>query len=252
MSKIGKILLSLVVGFLLSVPAVADSDQPADDHEAGESGRIELSDAETLLWMTDHLGNIEEPVWIRYDFARTGSYGDGFTDRVELEVVEFHDNGAKTASMEFFTGPRKQPVHAQQLSQITGNPVLAIFMQGDVMEMNRITDGSWRYFQRQIKHALAGAAQFESVTLDFNGEQVSGKKVTIAPFVDDERRAHFDRYADKTYEFIFSEEVPGMLYQIRTVIPDNINIGAEPLVKEVLQFSESGDLDSDTTPSSPE
>lgn len=240
MNKIATFSLSCLLGLLLSMPAMAESELSEEDHEA-----IELSNAEILLWMTNHMDNIKEPISIRYDFSRTGTYGDGFTDRIEMDVVELHDDGSRSTRMEFFTGPRKQPVHDQQLRSVTGNPVLAIFMQGDVMEMNRITEGSWRYFQRQIKHALSDTSEIEQVTLSHDGQNISGQKVTIAPFVDDPRRPYFDRYADKTYEFIFSEDVPGMLYQIRTVIPDNINIGAEPLIVEELTYAKSDELDVD-------
>ena len=46
----------------------------------------------------------------------------------------------------------------------TVNPILKVYLQGGVYEMNRLTDPNgaarerWRYFQRRIKYALAESA----------------------------------------------------------------------------------------------
>ena len=57
-------------------------------------------------------------------------------------------------------------------------------------------------------------------------------------FLDDEI------FADKYYEIIFSDEIPGKLYQITTIIPDKSNESAEPLVMETLRLVDVKNQDS--------
>ena len=67
----------------------------------------------------------------------------------------------KKANVNFFTGARNHPVPPYE--SINGNPLLANFLHGYVLEMNRLTDGSWRYFHRRIKFAFADAAEITPV-----------------------------------------------------------------------------------------
>lgn len=220
----------------LSVPGYAENDQQARE-EKKPAQNYEFSEAEKRLWVHDHMANIKKPMVVKYDFSKTGTYEDGFDDTVTMEVKELHDDGTVTTDVEFFTGHRQQQLQPHQVEKITGNPVIGVYMQGDVYEMYRLTDGSWRYFQKRIKAALADNFTVEEVKIPYNGKQVTGKKFSIAPYVKDPKRAEFDEFADKTYEFVFSDEIPGELYQIKTVIPNNIEKNAPPLIKEVLTFS---------------
>ena len=145
-----------------------------------------------------------------------------------------NDDGSKDAQLEFFTADRRQDAGRDNLTNVTGNPVIGIYMQGDVVEMNRITDGHWRYFQRRIKLAISDDAKISPVDIDFNGKTIEGEKIAFHPYLKDPRRKDFARFADKSYEFIFSDSIPGSLYQIRTVIPDNSKKGGEALIEETL------------------
>src|SRR5215470_10888270 len=64
-----------------------------------------ISEAETLLFMTDHLKNVVPAATLSYEFKRTGVAESGFDDIVELRVRAA--DGAKSVSGAFFTGPRK-------------------------------------------------------------------------------------------------------------------------------------------------
>ena len=102
------------------------------------------------------------------------------------------------------------------------------------MEMNRLTKGNWRYFQRSIKFAISDSARIEPVSFNFKGKTVEGEKITITPYVKDPRRNQFADFADKRYEFIFSAKIPGSLYQISTVVPAKSGSDKEPLIRETL------------------
>ncbi|MEX2515354.1 MAG: hypothetical protein WD572_00360 [Gammaproteobacteria bacterium] len=228
----------LFAGFMTAFLAAPVYAQAAEEDQSQET-EIEFSESEELLWLQPHLEDIDKPTKLVYNFSKSGAYEEGFSDTVTLDVVKIHDDGTKSTELTFFTGHRQQKNFSEEnLKNVEGNPVLGIYMQGDVYEMNRLTEGSWRYFQRQIKFALADDAKVEDISVEYNGKKVPAKKVSFAPYVNDDLRANFDRFADKTYELILSEEIPGYLYKIVTVIPDNVNVDAEPLIVEELVLAE--------------
>ena len=203
------------------------------DPVAVDPSTYEFASAEEKLWLDNHLQNIQSPVRLYYDFVKGGTFEEGFSDSIYLDIIEINEDGSKNTDLEFFTAERRQTVRRDNLVNVTGNPVLTIYMQGDVYEMNRLTDGSWRYFQRRIKSAFAEDASVEPVTFEFNGEQVSGEKISITPYINDPRRRQLAAFASKVYEFTLSEQVPGKLYQIKTVVPGGSPDQA-PLLEETL------------------
>ena len=229
---------------IAGVPVVAEDDSGDVEVKGATLGRMgdpvavdpstfEFADAEAKLWLDNHLQNINKPGRLYYDFIKRGSFEEGFNDSVYLDILELNEDGSKNADLQFFTAERQQTVRRDNLVNVTGNPVLTIYMQGDVYEMNRLTEGSWRYFQRRIKSAFAEEATVEPVTFEYDGKQLSGEKISITPYLNDPRRRQFAAFAPKLYEFTLSEQVPGKLYQIKTVIPGQ-SPEQEPLIEEIL------------------
>ncbi len=103
--------------------------------------------------------------------------------------------------------------------------------------MEQRTGGSWRYFQKRMKIALADAAAVEPVTLSVAGHRVEGTRVRITPFVGGRYRKRFANLADKYYVFTLSEAVPGGIYRLRSVVPADDPSGP-PRIEEVLTFEE--------------
>jgi hypothetical protein len=226
-------LTGLLTGFQASAGEAAPAGQKPET----------LSPAETMLWLGDHLANIKKPSKLRYQFQKSGSLEEGFSDTVELHIVEVHKDGNKDVQVNFFTGGRHQDVPPQQ--NVSGNPVLGIYLQGDVYEMRRLTEGGWRYFQRRVKFALADNATVESVSIDYQGRKLEGKKITITPYTQDPRRKLFEKFAGKIYEFTLSEHIPGGLYQIHTLVPGQPakdTASTQPLIEEKLSFVEEAAL----------
>ena len=203
------------------------------DSAVVDPATYEFAAAEKKLWLDNHLQNISSPGRLYYDFVKRGTFEQGFSDSVYLDILAINEDGSKNADLEFFTAERQQSVRRDNLVNVTGNPVLTIYMQGDVYEMNRLTEGSWRYFQRRIKSAFADGATIEPVTFEYDGGQVSGEKISITPYLNDPRRRQFAAFAPKLYEFILSDQVPGKLYRIKTVIP-GASPDQEPLIEEIL------------------
>lgn len=245
-------IISFTLLLTASFHALADEDvgfkeemtQEEIEAHIGRMGEVEevpedfeFSPAETKLWFTDHLANINKPGRLYYEFEKSGSYEDGFSDSVFLDILELNEDGSKNAYLDFFSADRKQPISPDNVTNIRGNPVLGVFMQGDIYEMNRLTEGHWRHFQKMIKIALRESASVEPVSFEFNGKQVDGEKVIFSPYLNDPHRKDFEKFADKRYEIIFSEEIPGKLFQIKTVIPGKTD--EEPLIQEKLTLVEA-------------
>ncbi len=207
-----------------------------DDSGRVDADEYEFSNAENKLWMDKHLLNIEQPARLHYEFEKTGSYEDGFTDDVYLTIVEINEDGTRNTVLDFFSGEQKQKIAPSNVEKITGNPVIGIFLQGDVYEMSRLTEGGWKYFHRLIKLAIADSNSSEPVTVELDGKQYESEKIVLLPYDNIDKKSRLKEFSNKRYEFIISDEIPGKLYQIKTVINDAENPDA-PLMVETLTLA---------------
>jgi len=207
-----------------------------DDSGRVDADEYEFSNAENKLWMDKHLLNIEQPARLHYEFEKTGSYEDGFTDDVYLTIVEVNEDGTRNTVLDFFSNEQKQKVSPSNVEKITGNPVIGIYLQGDVYEMSRLTEGGWKYFHRQIKLAIADSNTSEPVTVELEGKQYESEKIVLLPYENIAKKDRLKEFSDKRYEFIISDEIPGKLYQIKTVINDTENPDV-PLMVETLTLT---------------
>lgn len=206
-----------------------------------------ISEAETILWAGDQLKGIAEPSTLKYEFRKAGSLEEGFTDRVHLHITELLPEGMKKATVDFFSGQRHLAIPPYEA--INGNVLLAIFLQGDILEMKRLTEGGTRYFQQRIKYALATNAQIADTEIEFDGRKLPAKRVTITPYVDDpkaELNERFRKLKDKAYTFTVSEQLPGYFYEIHTLVPAPADSapGSEPVLEEYLRLTSAGPLES--------
>lgn len=199
-----------------------------------DSDTFKFSEAETQLWQTNHLKNIKHPTRLYYEFQKSGSYEEGFTDSVYLDILHVNQDGTKDADLQFLTGDRQQPYGGNNVTHITGNPVLMMYLDGDIHEMNRLTHGSSQYFQRRIKMAFASSAKVEPTTVHYDGKDVKAEKITVLPYIDDPHISQLEQFAKKRYEFILSDDIPGTIYQIRTVVPAKEENAKQPLLEETL------------------
>lgn len=192
--------------------------EEAESSTGAGSGEYEYSQAENMMFVDDHLKNIDHLETLTYEFVKDGSLEEGFKDRIILKVTKLQDDGSRAAEVDFLSGERHIPVEPRNSAFL--NPVLLLYLQGDTLEMKRLTDGGFRYFQSRMKFAFANTAEIEPVTFTFGGKSVKGHSITIIPYANDPHRKDFEEYADKKYVFILSDEVPGKLYSIEAIIPD--------------------------------
>lgn len=230
----GCVLVAVVAGGAPDLRAAEGATAPAAAAEA------KFSEAENRMWMTNQLESVTRPVSFTYSFVHGGTFEAGFEDRVIMKVARVNPDGSKALDIDFFSGERHWP--SSPVDSATVNLVLSRFFEGDIREMNRLTDPDgrarerWRYFQRRIKLALAESAKVTPTEFEFDGRRWKGHEITFAPYVDDPHRAEFERFAGKRYSVVVSDELPGYLYRIETIVPGEKG-ATEPLLREVLQLS---------------
>jgi hypothetical protein len=181
----------------------------------------DISPAEKLLFLTNHMGGLHEPVALTYSYRKEGSAEPGFADEVHLDVTKINPDKSATVSMRFLSGERK--LNMPEIGDANGNPALLAFLERDIAEMRRRTGGSVNYFRKRIRLALANAKELRPVPFTYQGMQKEGKEVRIQPYINDPMRERFRKYINKTYVFIISSEVPGGLYQVRTSVDGSID-----------------------------
>jgi len=190
---------------------------PGAAYPAGEDT---FSRANTELFLTDHLDKVKVvPSRLLYDFRKTGTLEEGFSDTVEVRFFAVPTEDEKRVEIVFFTGERSRTVPPMTVSD--GNPVVMMFLQREVNEMDRLTSGFWRHFQKMIKLALENEAEITEVKVPYGDQTSPGLKIRITPYLEDPLRDKFKRFAHRYYEFTLSSDVPGYVYQIRTVDPGN-------------------------------
>ncbi len=64
-----------------------------------------------------------------------------------------------------------------------------------------------------------GTGTVEEARFDYQGKQVAGWKMTMTPFASDPNKDKLAELVGRRYVFLFSDEVPGGLYEIRVVTP---------------------------------
>jgi hypothetical protein len=194
-----------------------------------------VSQAETLLFETDHLSKLKAPATLLYEFRKFSNVEPAFTDSVQLDVSR--SKGQVHAALRFLSGKR---THAMpEIDDAHGNPVLLGFLEHDIDEMRRLTGGAVNYFRKRIRMALSDKAQVTPQRILYQGKTVDAKSVRIQPYLDDPLQARFEKYVRKSYTFVLSDAVPGGLYQVRTSL-ENTADGRSPAGAVVARTAAQG------------
>ncbi len=193
-----------------------------------------FSKANTLLFMTDHLASVSAPATLHYEFRRSAGDGSEFEDTIDVRIVRASDAGDKVLEIDYFTGDRRRYVPSIEAAR--GNPIVMIFLQRDVNEMARQTGAPWGYFQKRIRLALEKTDAVATVQITYEGKEVQAQQIALAPFLADPNRDRYRLYMGKRYLFTISAEIPGHVYQIHSIVPDEERANGEPLIEEVLTF----------------
>lgn len=224
-------LLAAALSALCAAPAGA---QPAP--------AAPVSPAEQLVFNEPHLGNVHPPQTLRYRYLKSGRLEEGFEDEVSLALRARREGGCCSVSSRFLGGERALAL--PEIDDARANPAILYFLERDVREMQRRTQGASAYFRKRLRLALVERATVRDTVVRVDGAELPAQEVSVRPYEDDPMRRRYERYAGKEYRFVFARGVPGGLYQIRTRVP-----GAEPadppLIEETMTLADT------PTPSAP-
>lgn len=218
-------MIAVTIASLMAISLLAGFVQAKSDDT--------FSKANTLLFLSRHLDNVRGASVLHYAFEKRGPMEDGYKDSIDITLSPEGEGGDKRAEVRYFTGARNQ--YMAPISNVQGNPIISIFLQRDVNDMEQRTEGSWLYFQKAIKVALENQATVKPVTFEYEGRTVNGSQIRITPYRDDPRRAQIEPYADKFYVFLLADAVPGEVYQLRSVVPAESRQASKEAPKALLE-----------------
>ena len=200
----------------------------------GSAYGVELTGAHKLLVAEDHLSNINAPLKIKYIFKKTGTLEPSFNDRVVMIIPEKDKEGFYDIKFDFFTGYNKEDLNSARYKK--NNPIIHAFWEHDINLMQRLTEGSWIYFRKRITWAMSDELKFKIKPgkCIINDNEFNGQTVVMKPYEDDYDSKKFQKFAKKTYSITLCKEVPGMVYEMSTIVPSEDN--EKPLMKETLTF----------------
>jgi len=202
----------------------------------------DISDAEKRVFMTDHLKNIAGPTTLNYQFTKSGALEKGFEDRVSMSIKPASAGPGKNCHIDFLTGERQYRQLPEVIENATGNPVILAFLERDLSEMQRMTKGQPNYYRKRIRMALAQKAEAKPVTINFSGRDLPGREIVFTPYEDDPARPRYEKFSNKSYTITLSDEIPGGVYKLRSVMQDRANKDAttgKPMIEETLTFTGS-------------
>ena len=189
----------------------------------------DFSPAEKAIFMADQLGSLHPPMTLRYSFRKSGTLEPGFDDSVALTLNPTDKGRCCAVHGEFLSGARRTPL--PDIDYGSANPVTLYFLERDIREMGRITQGSQGYFRKRIRMSAYQGATVVPASFRYQGKTVAGQEVTLKPYVDDPNHARFEQFTGKEYHFLLSDAVPGGVYAIRTLTPA---AGGQALLSEEL------------------
>lgn len=199
--------------------------------EAKQENKQDFSAAEKLLFMSNQLSGVKAQSTIRYSFRKTGSFEEGFEDSVALGFSKQSDGTCCTVKSDFFTGNRRLPLPEAPMAE--GNPVLLHFLERDIAEMKRLTQGSLNHFRKRIRMAAYEDATVRDALFVYKNQKVTGKEILLQPYLEDPNRPKYEKFARKQYVFMLSDAVPGSVYGIRTQISGETPEAPAVIVEEL-------------------
>lgn len=186
-----------------------------------------------LVFEQPFFAKMEPGTVLSYRFARTAEdkgLAPSFEDDVKLNVTKRDEQ--KTIMIDLYSGTRARTLGPMPTG---GNPMVITMLEQDVAEMQKVLGGSPYYIRNRMRDAINAGESVEPAKIDYQGRSVDGWKVTLKPFATDKNRDKLKDFADRSYEMLFSDQVPGGLYQILAITP---KAGAEkPLLVENLTLT---------------
>jgi hypothetical protein len=184
-----------------------------------------FSEAERLLFTEDHFKLVDKAMRLDYEYRKRGSLEEEFVDSVRAAVSARNRAGGRDVKIDFLSGKRRMEL--PEIKDAEGNPLVLYFLEREVREMNRLTGGSINYYRKRIRMTLAEAAEVKPVALEVGGRKVQAREIHFAPYREDPARPRYEKFAEKTFVLVLSDQVPGGIVEMRSQLLQPV-AGAEP------------------------
>jgi hypothetical protein len=181
------------------------------------AGSAAPSEAERLVFQQPHLSGIRGPRVLSYQYVEEAEGQPRATDRAVLTLAPDGTGRCCDAHGDYLSGTKA--VKLPDIPAARGNPVLLYFMEGEVRRLQQTTKGQAAHFRRRMRQALADEATITEAPIRWGAGTVPARSVRFAPFVTDPFRSRFADQAATEYVFVFSDAVPGGVYQLGAAVP---------------------------------
>ncbi|GAU86553.1 hypothetical protein [Bosea sp. BIWAKO-01] len=166
-----------------------------------------------ILFARPHLSGVSSGTELTYRLERlpsdTKRLGEPFGDDIKLVVRSVAASGSRDIDLRMYTGERARDLLS--IPDLTGNPVLVIFLDRAVSNMAQLTGGTTPYFKDRLRAGLRDKATSEATKAEFEGKMLDATRIVVRPFVDDTNLGRMLGYEGSQFEFLVAEAAPGML-----------------------------------------
>lgn len=166
-----------------------------------------------ILFARPHLSGVPSGAELTYRLERSPSdtrrLGEPFGDDIKLVVRSGPASGTRDVELRIFTGERARELIS--ITELTGNPVLVIFLDRAVSNMVRLTGGTAPYFKDRLRAGLRDKATAETTKAEFEGKMLDATRIVVRPFTGDPNAERMLGYEESQFEFLVAEAAPGML-----------------------------------------
>ena len=195
---------------LAGMPALAqEAPRPAAVTPADDAAAPSASD---LLFDQPQMRNAAPGSTLTYDYLRRsgiarGPFGAPLQDTITLRVEPGKRAEGRDIGVTMFSGLNRVP--AGPFEDMTGNPVVALFLENHLNQLARVLQGNPRYLKLAIRKGLRERATVTPTKLSVDGREVDGWRIVTRPFVGDPRSDRMRGMDGMTYTFLVSPAVPG-------------------------------------------
>lgn len=194
-------------------PPSADPGPPGEPPPPPDASSIT-----THLFSRNLMSDVHKPAHFTYDLKREAKGEDPVSGHVLMDVREVRPDGGKAVYFKIDGGIG--PYDFGPVEASNQNPVVIVYLQADVVRLQRLTGGSQQYFRSRIRMAFNGPARVEPVEITYKDKTFKGERMTIQPFTGDEHLKEHPEIRDKSYAFTVVPDLPGGLYQVATRVPN--------------------------------
>lgn len=199
---------------LIAVPALAEDAPrpPALTPTTVTPANAAAPDASDLLFDQPQMRNAAAGSTLTYDYLRRsgiekGPFGAPIQDTITLKVEPGKSADGRDIAVVMFSGMNRVP--AGPFADMTGNPVVSLFLENHLKALARVLEANPRYLKLAIRKGLRERATVAPTKVSFNGREVDGWRIVTRPFAGDAMSGRMRGLDDMTYTFVTSPAVPG-------------------------------------------